>query len=319
MTKNPADMKPTTSFGEVMRTAGPPENLAGGAEPLLADAKCFQFSLFFQGVRLGWLGKDDSGWAILVTDPKQVLTLEFYPYNGVNYYRIKGSGSYMSVSSHSYVGFYNWAFATGYTVQGTNLVSEYNGQKLSFHSKEDGYLYAWNAYNVLDVKLEPVLNPVILNQPLTALIEHVVVLMLENRSFDNMLGGLYPTKTQAEYRGLNDLSEQDKSNPIDLSDPSKGCVAVFQGPLDYPTWIMPYPDPGELFDDMNEQIFGNSTTDATMKGFASNYGRQPGVPLQKGGPKVMPVPANIMQYYRQDAVPMTRSHFKTLYKGLDLR
>ena len=29
-------------------------------------------------------------------------------------------------------------------------------------------------------------------------IEHLVVLMFENRSFDNMLGGLYPNKSQAE-------------------------------------------------------------------------------------------------------------------------
>jgi phospholipase C len=71
------------------------------------------------------------------------------------------------------------------------------------------------------------------NQPLTALIENIVVLMLENRSFDNMLGGLYPTKTQAEYRGLNDLPGQDKSNP-DPSNPSKR-LPVFQGPADYAT------------------------------------------------------------------------------------
>ncbi len=52
-------------------------------------------------------------------------------------------------------------------MQGTNLVSAYNGQRLSLYSKDDGYLYAWNAYTVLDVKLEPVQKPAIPNQPLT--------------------------------------------------------------------------------------------------------------------------------------------------------
>ncbi len=33
------------------------------------------------------------------------------------------------------------------------------------------------------------------------LIEHIVVLMLENRSFDNILGNLYPQSPQ--FEGLN--------------------------------------------------------------------------------------------------------------------
>ena len=288
--KNPADTKPTAGF------------VAGGVEPIVVNANSYKFALSSQGVQLGWLGQNSSSWAVLVTDPNKALILELYPYNGVNYYRIKGSGSYMSVSASAYIGFYNWLGATGFTMQGTNLVSAYNGQKLSLYSKDDGYLYAWNAYTVLDVKLEPVEKPVIPNQPLTDLIEHVVVLMLENRSFDNMLGGLYPTKTQAEYRGLNGISEQDKSNP--LCPPSQERVTV----ADQATWIMPFPDPGELFEDMNEQIFGTSSpapgAPPTMQGFACNYSRQPGAPLKTGGPNKMPDAGDIMQYYAQDKIPM---------------
>ena len=142
--KNPAEMKPTAGF------------VAGSAEPILVDARSYKFALSSQGVQLGWLGQNSSSWAVLVTDPNKALILELYPYNGVSYYRIKGSGSYMSVSASAYIGFYNWLGATGFTMQGTNLVSAYNGQRLCLYSKDDGYLYAWNAYTVLDVKLEPV-------------------------------------------------------------------------------------------------------------------------------------------------------------------
>ena len=36
-----------------------------------------------------------------------------------------------------------------------------------------------------------------MTKPLTDRIEHIVVLMFENRSFDNVLGGLYPERTRA--------------------------------------------------------------------------------------------------------------------------
>ncbi len=72
---------------------------------------------------------------------------------------------------------------------------------------------------------------------------------------------------------------------------------------------MPYPDPGELFDDMNEQIFGTADPEPdsvpNMQGFAWNYCKQPGAPLYEGGPLKMPDPRDIMQYYTEGAVPMT--------------
>ncbi|AUB80634.1 alkaline phosphatase family protein [Candidatus Thiodictyon syntrophicum] len=306
MAMNPVDEKPTSSFSEALRSEQRPQLGAACSEPVITGGTSYKLALFSQGKPLGWLGENDSEWAILTTDPKQALALEHCPYQGVNYYRIKGSQRYMSVSNRAYIGFYNWCGATGFTVQGTHLVADHNGQQLSFFSMENQYLYAWDAYTVLDATLAPIPLPVLPKQPLTAQIEHVVVLMLENRSFDNMLGGLYPEKTVAGcYRGL----PVDASNPRDPGDPGKGRVTVFQGPADSATWIMPYPDPGELFDDMNEQIFGckNPGPEAvpTMQGFAWNYSLQPGAPLHQGEPDVMPDPRNIMQYYSAAAVPMT--------------
>lgn len=305
----PADEKPTTSFSETLKAENQPSE-TGEVEPQLPCgdySNGFRMALYGGGKRLGWMGENGKEWAILVTDVNKALVLEPYPWNGVMYYRKKGSKRYMSVSTGSYVGFYDWTNARGFTLKGANLVSDYNNQKLSFLSEADQYLYCWDAYSVLEVKFIPIEKPVIPNQPLTDLIEHIVVVMLENRSFDNMLGGLYPKKTQAEYRGLTGS----ETNPLDPANPGKGSVKVFQGPADDATWIMPYPDPGELFTDMNEQIFGtaNPAPDAkpTMQGFAWNYGQQPGAPLKKGEPNVMPDPQNIMQYYSDEAVPIT--HF----------
>ena len=71
-------------------------------------------------------------------------------------------------------------------------------------------------------------------------IEHIVVLMLENRSFDNMLGwqfGLDP-----KYFNLSDQGE-----PIHVW----GKRDAKEG---YATMTIPDPDPGELFTDMNYQL-----------------------------------------------------------------
>src|SRR5437773_3702291 len=130
-------------------------------------------------------------------------------------------------------------------------------------------------------------------------IEHVVVLMFENRSFDNVLGGLYPGKPYSQFNGLTG-NESNEKDPCSRLDP----VKVFQGPTDLDTMVMPYPDPGELFNDMNEQIFGCCPDDQykagqcpdtgpeLMNGFVSNYLRQPASP-----DGVSPTASHIMQYY----------------------
>jgi hypothetical protein len=62
----------------------------------------------------------------------------------------------MSVSDNAYVGFYGWLGARGFTRQGAHLVSDYNHQKLSLYSKDNGYLYCWDPYTVLDVRFDSV-------------------------------------------------------------------------------------------------------------------------------------------------------------------
>ena len=104
-------------------------------------------------------------------------------------------------------------------------------------------------------------------------IEHLVVLMLENRSFDGVLGWLYPKS------GAFDGLDGTEANPWHKPDGSVESVPVWNdvGMRPETAWI-PDPDPGELFTDMTMQIFGLGGTPAgpaTMRGFVDNYMRQP--------------------------------------------
>jgi phospholipase C len=131
----------------------------------------------------------------------------------------------------------------------------------------------------------------IMTQPLTSQIEHIVVVMLENRSFDNMLGGLYPPSDT--FDGLTG----NETNPLDPSDPKSRTVKVWQGPPGIDAMITPFPDPNEDFDDMTLQLFGSdgvgadASTVPAMNGFAWNYLSAKSM----GG--VAPNAADIMQYY----------------------
>ncbi|MDB5691318.1 MAG: Phospholipase [Alphaproteobacteria bacterium] len=119
-----------------------------------------------------------------------------------------------------------------------------------------------------------------------ALIDHVVVLMLENRSFDSMLGRLYlPGPT---FDGLTG----DESNPW-----NGGQVKVWAGDATTPGLMtIPKPGTGESFLDISEQIFGDGAAPgapATMSGFVSNYMKRQGVvpetPMHGFSPQQVPV------------------------------
>jgi phospholipase C len=106
-------------------------------------------------------------------------------------------------------------------------------------------------------------------------IERVVVLMLENRSFDCMFGVLYPKS--AAFEGLSGK----ETNPYHKPDGTVELVPVWndQG-MDPVSACIPDPDPGELFkQDMDVQLFGLNGTpndpSPPMNGFVDNYMRQP--------------------------------------------
>lgn len=121
-------------------------------------------------------------------------------------------------------------------------------------------------------------------------IGHIVVLMLENRSFDSMLGALYPKSDT--FDGL----EGTETNP----DANGVPVQVWSNVgTDEATMRIPNPDPGELWTDINTQLFGapNVADPApvpTMDGFVKNY------LAQRDGP----IGRNIMHYFTPKQVPV---------------
>ena len=117
-------------------------------------------------------------------------------------------------------------------------------------------------------------------------IRHVVVLMLENRSFDCMLGRLYPDNL--DFRGV-----------------PAGAFNLYDG-KPYPAWSSgnmlspdhartPHPDPHEAFVHMTAQLFGagsNGSGQATMGGFAADYATKsprPGDVMHGFSPAQLPV------------------------------
>jgi phospholipase C len=106
-----------------------------------------------------------------------------------------------------------------------------------------------------------------------ASVNSVVVLMLENRSFDHMLGFLYPGNISTagqQYEGLAGT----ESN----TDSSGQTATVFRiEPTTPNAYFMPGADPGEGYMATNDQLYGNDNGPssaglaATCRGFVANY------------------------------------------------
>ncbi|MFI8594211.1 alkaline phosphatase family protein [Microbacterium sp. NPDC078428] len=82
---------------------------------------------------------------------------------------------------------------------------------------------------------------------------HVVVLMGENRSFDNMFGWLYTPDTLPAGRSFEGLAFGDYSNPAPDGTPVP--AHVYSGATDT-IMGLPNPDPGEEYPHVNTQLFG---------------------------------------------------------------
>lgn len=119
---------------------------------------------------------------------------------------------------------------------------------------------------------------------------HVVVLMLENRSFDCMFG-----KLQAQITGIDGLNG-DETNvwhaPNGATD-----VRVWNDPtMTSLSATIPDPDPGELYTDIALQIRGMNG-DAPMGGFVDDYMNQK--------PADRPYdPKAVLHYFTPDQVPV---------------
>jgi phospholipase C len=114
--------------------------------------------------------------------------------------------------------------------------------------------------------------------------QHLVVLMLENRSFDHMLGFMKSDAYLIDGLNGDEFNLDPNGTPVTVSKD-----ADFSGDLT--------PDPGHHFPDVNMQIFGNrdGTGDPTMKGFVMDY-------AQMGGSSVAQS-HNIMKCFSPGPVP----------------
>jgi phospholipase C len=84
--------------------------------------------------------------------------------------------------------------------------------------------------------------------------EHVVVLMLENRSFDNLLGHLYPAGGAPRGQSFEGAAGKALSNPIppDALYAERRIVPVWSGTV----MDNPNPDPGEEYPHVSTQLYG---------------------------------------------------------------
>jgi phospholipase C len=117
-------------------------------------------------------------------------------------------------------------------------------------------------------------------------IEHLVVLMLENRSFDHMLGFM-----KRDNPAIDGLTGHEFNFPATELRPNVPVsdVAGDVNDLD--------PDPGHDFDDVTLQIFssGDSTGAADMMGFVRDYHRVCGDPVHA---------ENVMKCFTPDILPI---------------
>ena len=100
-------------------------------------------------------------------------------------------------------------------------------------------------------------------------ISYVVVVMLENRSYDNVLGWLYnpsnpvpynvPPEGQALLNGLTgNESNPSPGSPNGPAIPVQNLGGATYNGLPYPATCIPMDDPGEYFNDIAQQINGGS-------------------------------------------------------------
>ena len=112
-------------------------------------------------------------------------------------------------------------------------------------------------------------------------LKHLVVLMMENRSFDHMLGSLKAFNSSIDGLTGSESNPDTSGAVIKVQD-----RALYQSQLD--------PDPGHDFVDVDQQIFNGGTTPA-MQGFIASYFRKRQDVKQS---------RKIMYYFRPEKLPV---------------
>ncbi|MBN3762262.1 alkaline phosphatase family protein [Burkholderia sp. Ac-20365] len=137
-------------------------------------------------------------------------------------------------------------------------------------------------------------------------IEHIVVLMLENRSFDQMLGFLYSADRPAAVEHFDGLTGNE-SNPDDHGRE----IAVYKIKAgDTHTYLMPGADPGEGFLNTTYQLYSTDEPSPgevpTNKGFVLNFKSAIASDLAKHYKDTIPgtLASQIMGMYTPETLPV---------------
>ena len=136
-------------------------------------------------------------------------------------------------------------------------------------------------------------------------IRHIVVLMLENRSFDNMCGWLYRDNPQpSQYLPATAAQKPFNGLHSGLVNPVSELYFAGQSAATYPIFDqanatnMPNPDPEEDFPNVNYQLFGPDAPNENPKwpnlGFVINYAKVTGTNI----------PVQIMEPFSANQVPV---------------
>jgi phospholipase C len=102
-------------------------------------------------------------------------------------------------------------------------------------------------------------------------IDHIVVLMLENRSFDNILGWLYDPDNQPPFDKVPRNQQFDGLSGKDLWNPRADGEKVFAGKGTVMT--DPFPDPNEPYDHVLIQMYGQLLPDQGLNSTDTDDGR----------------------------------------------
>jgi phospholipase C len=141
-------------------------------------------------------------------------------------------------------------------------------------------------------------------------IQHIVVLMLENRSFDHMLGFLYSGSGNVSPAGQPyDGLSGSESNPVSSGPP----FPVFKiEPTTPNAYFMPGADPGEGYMATNDQLFGSESAPANSSlvpsndGFIKDFTYTLGWQSREGGWSILPgtTGQDIMGCFAPETLPV---------------
>src|SRR5580658_6140082 len=138
-------------------------------------------------------------------------------------------------------------------------------------------------------------------------VQHIVHLMLENRSFDHMLGFLYTDSGNQSASGapFEGLTGQESN-----LDARGKPVSIFKiNPTDTGAYFMPGADPGEGYANTNSQLFGSGKAPVppvpANGGFVTNFAAAITFDQQNNRtPLAGTAAANIMGVFPPPALPV---------------